>query len=201
MVMVPKPDSTLCFYNDFCRLNEVSEYDGYPMPCVDELQDCLKRARYISTLNLTKGYWQVSLSEGTKPKTAFPTLSEQWQYRTLPFGLHGALATFQRMMNSHQAYAAIYLNDMVINSETLEDHLDNLRRVLSELVSLHSLRQSTWVSRWQEDSYNHRRKRWKLSDQPLGLNRKSKEKLCHSGKESPNHQVGSSVAAALSPGP
>nr|XP_040028806.1 uncharacterized protein LOC120817079 [Gasterosteus aculeatus aculeatus] len=137
VVMVPKPDGTLRFCNDFRRLNEVSEFDGYPMPRVDELLERLGRARYISTLDLTKGYWQVPLSETAKPKTAFTTPSGHWQYRTLPFGLHGAPATFQRMMDillrPHRSYAAAYLDDVVIHSETWEDHLNRLRRVLLEL--------------------------------------------------------------------
>ncbi|KAI2644034.1 Retrovirus-related Pol polyprotein from transposon 17.6 [Labeo rohita] len=137
IVMVPKPDSTLRFCNDFRRLNEVSELDGYPMPRVDELLDRLGRARYIMTLDLTKGYWQVPLSETAKPKTAFSTPSGHWQYRTLPFGLHGAPAMFQRMMDivlrPHQAYAAAYLDDVVVHSEAWEGHLVRLRRVLSEL--------------------------------------------------------------------
>ncbi|KAL1269301.1 hypothetical protein QQF64_031590 [Cirrhinus molitorella] len=137
IVMVPKPDGTLRFCNDFRRLNEISEFDGYPMPRVDELLDRLGRARYISTLDLTKGYWQVALTDEAKPKTAFSTPSGHWQYRTLPFGLHGAPATFQRMMDvllrPHQAYAAAYLDDVVVHSEPWEDHLDRLRRVLLEL--------------------------------------------------------------------
>ncbi|KAI2645187.1 Retrovirus-related Pol polyprotein from transposon 17.6 [Labeo rohita] len=137
IVMVPKPDGTLCFCNDFRRLNEVSQFDGYPMPRVDELLDRLGRARYISTLDLTKGYWQVPLTQTAKEKTAFTTPSGHWQYRSLPFGLHGAPATFQRMMDillrPHQNYAAAYLDDVVVHSEAWEDHLDRLRRVLSEL--------------------------------------------------------------------
>ncbi|KAL0147152.1 hypothetical protein M9458_057676, partial [Cirrhinus mrigala] len=86
IVMVPKPDGTLRFCNDFRRLNEVSRFDGYPMPRVDELLDRLGRARYITTLDLTKGY--SPLTPAAKEKTAFSTPSGHWQYRTLPFGLH-----------------------------------------------------------------------------------------------------------------
>ncbi|KAL1250905.1 hypothetical protein QQF64_018701 [Cirrhinus molitorella] len=78
IVMVPKPDGTLRFCNDFRRLNDISEFDGYPMPRVDELLDRLGRARYISTLDLTKGYWQVALTDEAKPKTAFSTPSGHW---------------------------------------------------------------------------------------------------------------------------
>ncbi|PTA42279.1 hypothetical protein C8054_31570, partial [Micromonospora sp. RP3T] len=58
-------------------------------------------------------------------------------FPSLPFGLHGAPATFQRMMDillrPHQNYAAAYLDDVVVHSEAWEDHLDRLRRVISEL--------------------------------------------------------------------
>ncbi|KAL0152976.1 hypothetical protein M9458_051729 [Cirrhinus mrigala] len=88
-------------------------------------------------VDLTKGYWQVPLTPTAREKTAFSTPSGHWQYWTLPFGLHGAPATFQRMMDvllrPHQAYAAAYLDDVVVHSEAWEDHLDWLRRVLSEL--------------------------------------------------------------------
>ncbi len=137
IVMVPKPDGTLRFCNNFRRLNEVSEFNGYPMPRVDELLDRLGGTRYISTLDLTKGYWQVPQTEEAKPKTAFSTPSGHWQYRVLPFGLHGAPATFQMMMDillrPHQSYAAAYLDDVIVHSETWEEHLAQLRRVLLEL--------------------------------------------------------------------
>ncbi|KAL0176818.1 hypothetical protein M9458_029148, partial [Cirrhinus mrigala] len=116
IVMVPKPDGTLRFCNDFRRLNEVSQFDGYPMPRVDELLDRLGRARYITTLDLTKGYWQVPLTPTAKEKTAFSTPRGRWQYRTLPFGLHGAPATFQRMM------------DIILRPPTWTTTIWNLRR-------------------------------------------------------------------------
>ncbi|KAL1252489.1 hypothetical protein QQF64_017182 [Cirrhinus molitorella] len=77
-VLVPKPDGTLRFCNDYRCLNEISGFDSYPMSRVDELLERLGRARYITTLDLTKGYWQAPLSETAKPKTAFSTPNGHW---------------------------------------------------------------------------------------------------------------------------
>lgn len=108
--MIPKPDGILCFCNNFRKLNKTSNFDGYSMSRVDELLNRLGGAQFISTLDLTKRYWQVRLMPAAKEKTAFSTPGSHWQYQVLPFGLHGALATFQHMMDvllqPHQDYAA-----------------------------------------------------------------------------------------------
>lgn len=91
-------------------------FDASPMTRVDELIDQLGEARCISTLDLTKGYWQVPQAEASK-ETAFATSSGLYQYTVLPFGQHGAPATFHRPMDRvlqpHREYAAAYL-DVVI---------------------------------------------------------------------------------------
>ncbi|XP_066518865.1 uncharacterized protein [Hoplias malabaricus] len=137
IVLVPKPDGSWRFCNDFRKLNEVSQFDSYPLPRVDDLIDRLGKARFISTLDLTKGYWQVALTPEARPKTAFSTPAGHWQYRVLPFGLHGAPATFQRLMDvvlrPLLPFAAAYLDDVIIHSETWSEHVDHLRRVLSRL--------------------------------------------------------------------
>ncbi|XP_026086113.1 uncharacterized protein LOC113061300 [Carassius auratus] len=95
IIMVPKPNGIFHFCNDFRRLNEVSEFNGYPMPRVDELLDHLGRARYISTLYLTKGYWQVPLNRAGQAEDGVldpqwplaipgPTLRPAWGSRHLP---------------------------------------------------------------------------------------------------------------------
>ncbi|CAM5132648.1 unnamed protein product [Eretmochelys imbricata] len=99
IVLVPKPDSTMKFCNDFRRLNEISQFDGYPIPCINELVDRLGSARFLITLNLTKGYWQIPLTKEATEKTAFSTPDGLFQYTVLPFGLHGAPATFQHLMD------------------------------------------------------------------------------------------------------
>ena len=137
IVIVPKPDGSLRFCNDFRKLNEVSRFDAYPMPRVDELIERLGPARFVSTFDLTKGYWQVPLTERAKPKTAFSTPEGLFQYTVLPFGVHGAPATFQRLMDRvlrpHREYAAAYLDDIIIHSISWETHVKHLEAVLSAL--------------------------------------------------------------------
>ena len=100
IVLVKKKDGTLRFCIDFRRLNSVSKTDAYPMPRVDDLLDELGQARFISTLDLTKGYWQVPVEKTAQAKTAFRTPFGLYQFRRMPFGLQGAPSTFQRMMDS-----------------------------------------------------------------------------------------------------
>ncbi len=73
IVLVPKTDGSVRFCVDYRKVNAVSKFDAYPMPRVDKLLDRLGAARFYSTLDLTKGYWQIPLSPLSKEKTAFTT--------------------------------------------------------------------------------------------------------------------------------
>ena len=137
IVLVTKPDGSIRFCNDFRQLNAISKFDSYPMPRVDELIDRLGKARLITTLDLTKGYWQVPLAPDAREKTAFSTPEGLFHYVVLPFGLHGAPPTFQRMMDKilrpHRDYAAAYLDDIVIHGEEWGTHLQQVTAVLRAL--------------------------------------------------------------------
>ncbi|XP_056585423.1 uncharacterized protein LOC130406867 [Triplophysa dalaica] len=137
IVLVPKTDGSVRFCVDYRKVNAVSKFDAYPMPRIDELLDRLGTARFYSTLDLTKGYWQIPLSPLSKEKTAFTTPFGLHQFATLPFGLFGAPATFQRLMDRilrpHSAYAAAYLDDIIIYSNDWERHMQHLRAVLASL--------------------------------------------------------------------
>ena len=122
IVLVKKKDDTLHMCVDYRRLNAVAEADAYPMPRVDDLIDSLGKAKYATTLDLARGYWQVPVNEESRPRTAFTTPYGLFQFRVMPFGLHGAPTTFQRMMDSFllefPTFAAAYLDEVVIHSDS-----------------------------------------------------------------------------------
>ncbi len=139
IVLVPKKDGTLRFCLDFRKLNAVSKFDPYPMPRVDDLIEKLGSAKFLTTLDLCKGYWQIPLSPESKELTAFKTPFGHYHFRVLPFGLHGAPATFQRMIDQilqgTEKFAAAYLDDIIIYSKTWEEHLQHLTEVLERIKS------------------------------------------------------------------
>jgi hypothetical protein len=90
IVLVPKRDVSMLFYVDYRELNKISKFDAYLMPRIEDVIDQLGPAGYISTLDLTRGYWQVPVSEESEEETAFITPSGLYEFKRMPFGLHGA---------------------------------------------------------------------------------------------------------------
>ena len=137
IVLVKKKDGSLRLCVDFRKLNKMSQTDAYPMPRVDDQIDRVGKAKFISTLDLTRGYWQVPVADEDRPKTAFATPFGLFQFNVMPFGLQGAPATFQRLMDGVIQglgdFSAAYLDDLIVFSETFEEHFHQLRKVLQRL--------------------------------------------------------------------
>ena len=137
IVLVRKKDKSLRICVDYRKLNAVSQMEPYPMPRIEELLDRLGKASYLTTLDLAKGYWQVPVKESARDKTAFITPFRLYQFTRMPFGFSGAPGTFQRLMDrvlrGHEEYAAAYLDDVIIHSETWEDHVQHVTSVLEGL--------------------------------------------------------------------
>ena len=79
---------------DYCGLNQVADFNAYPMPRTDEILDRVGTAKFISTLDISRGYWQVPLAQEAQPKTALTTPFGFFEFLVMPFGLHGVPATF-----------------------------------------------------------------------------------------------------------
>ena len=140
IVVVRKKDGNIRLCVDYRRLNAITPVDAYPMPRTDELIDKLGKAKYITTLDLARGYWQVPMSKQDRVKTAFTTPKGLYQFKVMPFGLSGAPATFQRMMDKLirgiEDYTAAYIDDIVIFSDTSwEEHLEHVKEMLRRLRS------------------------------------------------------------------
>ena len=133
---------------DFRRLNsklpKVQNTSGgkgcislVPLPKIDELYAKLKGHKYFSTLDLRSGYYHIGLSESAKPKTAFVVSGMgKYQFNRVPFGLAQAPAYFQRLINEVLTdidFAMGYLDDIIIFSETEEEHLRHLEIIFEKL--------------------------------------------------------------------
>ena len=140
IVLAKKKDGTNRFCTDYRRLNMVTKSDATPLPLVSSTLNQLGRSCYFTTLDLLAGYWQIALSPDSIPKTAFSTADGHYEYLRMPFGLKTAPATFQKCMNllySSMLYRnlVVYLDDLLIYSETWEDHVKHLDEVLQKLES------------------------------------------------------------------
>eukprot|EP00961_Rhodomonas_salina_P090950 1223993-Rhodomonas_salina.2 len=138
ITLAPKPDGTWRFCTDYRRLNAITNEAKYPLPRIDDSLDNLGKARYYSKIDLRSGYWQVRIEESDIPKTAFRTPFGHHEWLVMPFGLQGAPSVFQRMMNHYLRdflgdFVLCYLDDILIYSNTKEEHLEHIKKVLEVL--------------------------------------------------------------------
>ena len=138
VLFVKKKDGTMRMVVDYRQLNQITVKNKYPLPRIDELLDKLKGAKFFSKLDLTSGYHQVRVADRDIEKTAFRTRYGHFEYLVLPFGLSNAPATFMTLMTEVLApfidkFVLVYLDDILIYSETEEEHLEHVRLVLEAL--------------------------------------------------------------------
>jgi len=141
VVLAKKKDGGFRFCVDYRDLNAQTMQDVFPLPNIQEAIDALVRARYFSVMDARSGYWQVKVRAKDRAKTAFITRSGKWEWTVMPMGLINAPATFQRMMNMILAgltwlNCLVYMDDIMVYSETFEEHLEHLQEVFNRLRSV-----------------------------------------------------------------
>lgn len=139
VVMVEKSNGSLRLCLDSRKINSVSKADAYPLPYVNYILDNLRDAKYLSSLDLSAAYHQIPLSENSKEKTAFTVPGRGlFHYNRMCFGLVGASATMQRLMD--QLFTAeydnkvfCYVDDIIISTSDFDEHARLLKAVLDKL--------------------------------------------------------------------
>lgn len=129
---------------DYRKLNEVTVGDKYPLPNIADLLDQLGKCSYFSTIDLASGFHQIEVNKPDIPKTAFSVENGHYQFLRMPFGLTGAPSTFQRIMDNimtgiQNERCLVYMDDIIVYSSTLDEHLNRLEEVFSRL-SKHNLK-------------------------------------------------------------
>ena len=135
--MVKKKSGELRFCCDFRPLNEVTIKDAYALPRIDESLARLCNAKIYTSIDLAWAFWQIPLRKPDRHKTAFACEFGLFEWRRMPFGLCNASATFQRaiaralqkIVNRKGSMVMAYIDDIVIATETVEDHMARLREV------------------------------------------------------------------------
>ena len=139
VVLVRKKDGLLHFCIDFRKLNSLTVKDSHLLPHICETLESLAGAAHYLTFDMKSGFWQVPMDEESKQYTAF-TLGSMGLYEceSMPFGLCNALPTSQRLMQNclgelNLTYCLIYLDDVIVFSDTPEEHLRRMRVIFDRL--------------------------------------------------------------------
>lgn len=139
VVVVRKKDGSIRLCIDFRKLNLRTVKDAYAIPRIEDSLHLLVGSKYFTKLDLKAGYWQVELKEEDKRKTAFQVGNLGFfECNRMPFGLCNAPATFQRLMERAMGDinlrdCLIYLDDIIIFSDSFDTHLDRLEAVFQRI--------------------------------------------------------------------
>ncbi|XP_041355427.1 uncharacterized protein LOC121373051 [Gigantopelta aegis] len=136
IVLVRKKEGTYRFCTDYRRLNQIVVYDAEPIPNIDELLSKMSGAKFFTKIDLCKEYWQIPVDESSRDATAFITPNGLYRWKVMPFGIVSAPAVFSRMMRTllkDLGNVRNYIDDILIYTETWEEHLKLVETVLDRL--------------------------------------------------------------------
>ncbi|GBG90891.1 hypothetical protein CBR_g51398 [Chara braunii] len=138
VLFVPKKGGPLRMCIDYRGLNAITVKNAEPLPRIDDLLDRVQGCRYFTKIDLKSGYHQIAVRPEDQHKTAFQTRYGLYEFVVMPFGLCNAPGTFQHAMNRifHDyldKFIVVYLDDILIFSRTVEEHLEHLKIVLGLL--------------------------------------------------------------------
>ena len=140
VVIVKKPDGSNRVCIDYRKLNSLTVFDSEPVGNAEEIFSRLAKAKFLSKLDLSKGYWQIKVKEECIPYTAFICSEGLFAFKRMPFGLVNSGATFCKMMRKllkDLLGVDNYVDDILDHSGNWDTHILSLRELLERLRSAH----------------------------------------------------------------
>jgi hypothetical protein len=141
VLLIPKKDGTFRFCVDFRKLNAVTERDAYPLPYISAILDKLRNATFMSSLDIKSAFWQVPVAEKSRDYLSFTVPGRGlFRFLRMPFGLHNAPATWQRLIDSVlgpelEPFVFVYLDDIIVITPTFEKHCEILQDIFDRLLA------------------------------------------------------------------
>ena len=136
MVVIPKRSRTVRICVDLKPLNESVLREPHPIPKIDDTLALLYGATVFSKLDANSGFWQIPLSETSRPFTTFITPFGRYHFNKLPFGISCAPELFQRRMNTileGLEEMVCLMDDVLIFVSNKDEHDTRLIEVLQRL--------------------------------------------------------------------
>ena len=139
MLFVKKGDGNLRLCVDYRGQNLITKKNRYPLPLISESLDRVDGAKIFTKLDIRAAYNWIRIWEGDKWKTAFRSRYSHYEYQVMPFGVVNGPATFQDYINSVlrkylDLFCIAYLDDILIYSEDIKSHGNDVRKVLEHLL-------------------------------------------------------------------
>ena len=139
IVPVLKPNGAVRVCVDYRKLNACTPQTQCYIPTLDDILDDVGQAKVLSKLDLTKGFNQVHLAPRAKDLTTFISPFGKYRFKRKPFCLKNALAVFQALMEkvlaSCKGFARVYIDDVLVYSDSWEEHMNHITKVLSALCA------------------------------------------------------------------
>ncbi|MBW0463446.1 hypothetical protein O181_003161 [Austropuccinia psidii MF-1] len=135
--------SRLC--GDFSTLNNYTKADRYPIPRISHALDKLAKTIYKTKMDCMKGFHQNGVNPNCIKLLRIICHMGIYEYTRMPFGIENSLAHFQRMMNTIlqeeilEGWMVVYSDDIIIYSETWEDHVQYIDKVPKLLALGHKV--------------------------------------------------------------
>lgn len=137
--LVKKPNGSVRLCLDLRGVNKLTSLKPFPIPRISETLDSLAGMKYFTTVDAKSGFHHIEINPNHRHKTAFRTKDGVYQYKRMPFGGRNSTFSFQMAMtrllsDTLGIHALVYVDDVIIYSNSFEDHMVHLDNILTKLT-------------------------------------------------------------------